>query len=466
MNDQFTKFCWLLAIAALSFLPALGHYYVGEEAIFPISSLEMWQHGVWLKQYMYGQDMQHNPLFNWLIMPAAALAGWSHVLIVTRILTIAATLATAATLAWLSNRLFQDRTYSAFAALAYLSMADVLLYHGWLGYVDPLFALFIFSAVATLWVAALEQRISLLALAGLLITLAFLSKAFTAYVFYGTALFVLLFEPRLRSFLLSGRALPFHAVVFAAPMLWLALIPHGSAQGGRMFAEILQKLSLTDLRAYIVRLFSYPLEILLWLSPISALALYSLIRKRSAPDEGGARLHFRLAAWMVLLQFAPYWLVPQGGMRYLIPIYPLFALVASRLVWQSGMPARVTAQRWFVAALALNIVVAVVAFPYYQSHYRGKNYHDTAIDILQIAQDRPLYVTDVSAAGLSVTGYIDQRIYPHPALQWPPAQWSSGYVIAHTADATLGTIYKKYRLGGDELFLLCRGRACVRSSPL
>ena len=89
----------LLIAAALSFLPMLHLYYVGEEAIFPITSMEMAQHGVWLKQYLYGGDVQHNPLFNWLIIVFANLAGWSHVLVVARGLTIVATLATAAVLA-------------------------------------------------------------------------------------------------------------------------------------------------------------------------------------------------------------------------------------------------------------------------------------------------------------------------------------------------------------------------------
>src|SRR3989338_6837384 len=99
----------LLIAAALSFLPMMHLYYVGEEAIFPITSMEMAQHGVWLKQYLYGLDVQHNPLFNWLIIPLARLAGWPHVLLVARGLTIAATLGTAAVLAWLAWRLFFDR---------------------------------------------------------------------------------------------------------------------------------------------------------------------------------------------------------------------------------------------------------------------------------------------------------------------------------------------------------------------
>lgn len=459
-NISAKTFWWLFALAALSFLPALNFYYVGEEAIFPITSLEMWQHGTWLKQYLYGMDVQHNPMFNWLIMLLSALAGWEHVLIVTRALTICATLAVGLLLAWLAQHLFRDKTFAAFAAVAYLTMADMLLYHGWLSYVDPLFAMFIFAAISALWIGVLERRTGLLLAASTLLTCAFLSKALTAYVFYGAALFVLLFDARQRAFLLRWPALLIHAVTFAAPLAWFALIPGGHAQSGRMFAEILYKLAFPEMTAYLTRLVMYPVEILIWLSPIMLLALYFWLLKRNRKDEVEGQRLFRVACWITLLNFLPYWLSPQGGMRYLLPIYPLLALVAARIVWQSGEAAIAMGRKWMIGALVLKFIVALAVFPYYQEHYRGKNYDDAAADILMQANGYPLYSADVSASGLSVTAYLDQRRYPATALQWPPAQWQSGYVLALSADAALGEVYRKYQLGGDELYLLCRGEAC------
>ncbi|MCE9640295.1 MAG: dolichyl-phosphate-mannose--protein mannosyltransferase, partial [Betaproteobacteria bacterium] len=87
-------------------------------------------------------NVQHNPLFNWMIIPFAALLGWEYVLPVTRALTVAATLATGAMVGWLAFRLVRDATFAWFAALVYLTLADVLMYRGWLAYVDPLFGFF------------------------------------------------------------------------------------------------------------------------------------------------------------------------------------------------------------------------------------------------------------------------------------------------------------------------------------
>lgn len=464
MFDAQTRPWWILfLIAAASFIPAVGYYYVGEEAIFPIVSQEMWEQGTWLKQYLYGLDQMHNPLFNWLIMPFAALAGWEHVLAVARILTISATLATALTLAWLAQRLFQDKRFAAFAALGYICMADLLLYHGWLSYVDPLFALFTFAAIATLWVGAHERRVALVVLSGVLLTCAFLSKALTAYIFYGGALFVLLFEAGQRRFLLHWRTLPVLAVAFCGLFIWYALIPNGAAQQQRMFAELTHKFASPSLAEYLARLVAFPLEVLLWLSPLALLALYLWLRKRNRAETIPAqRVLFLTACGIALLNFLPYWISPRGGMRYLMPLYPLFALVAARIVWRSGEAALALARKWIVAVLVLKFAAALLVFPWYQSHYRGENYDAAAADILTLTQGAPLYTVDVSSAGLNVTAYLNRRRLPATALQWPPQQWSSGFVIARSADAALGSVYKRYRLGGDELYLLCRGAACTR----
>ncbi|HEU0282247.1 MAG TPA: glycosyltransferase family 39 protein [Gallionella sp.] len=455
----------LLIAAVLSFLPMLNLYYVGEEAIFPITSMEMWQHGAWLKQYLYGGDVQHNPLFNWLIIVFANLFGWPHVLEVARGLTICATLATAAVLSWLAWRLFRERSFAVFAALIYLTFNDVLMYHGWLAYVDPLFALFIFTAIAALWVACAEQRRGLLWVAAIALTCALLSKAFTAYVFYGAALVVLARNRTYRGLLFSPMSLLAHAAMLLAPLLWFALIPAGHSQSGRMFGEILAKLAFPGIGAYLAKLLLYPLEIWSGLLPAGVLVIYFALRRRITQIETQPE-HFRSALLIVMLNFLPYWLAPYSGVRYLMPIYPLFALIAARLIWRAGLPAVSTTRRWLAAAIALSFVLGLLAFPYYQQQFRGANYAQAAADIIARTQGQPLYVTDSTAAGLNVTAYINQLRYPQQALQFPPEKLDTGFIIARTPDSTPGEIVREYQLGGDRLYLLCRGTACKPGLPI
>jgi len=460
------SFHLLLIAAALSFLPMLNLYYIGEEAIFPITSMEMWQHGTWLKQYLYGADVQHNPLFNWLIIAFANLFGWSHVLEVARSLTICATLSTAAVLSWLVWRLFRDRSFAAFSALIYLTFNDVLMYRGWLAYVDPLFALCIFTAIATLWVACTEQRSVLLWVTAIALTCALLSKAFTAYVFYAATWLVLARVRSYRRLLFSPMSLMAHVAMLLAPLAWFALLlPAGHSQSGRMLGEILAKLAPSSIGEYLAKLLLYPLEILSGLLPAAALVIYFAWRGRIAQNETQPE-HFRNALLIAGLNFLPYWLAPQSSVRYLLPIYPLFALIVARLIWRTNGPAVHLAYRWFAATIAFSFVLGLAVFPYYQHKFRGENYAQTATDIIALTSSQPLYVTNSTAAGLNVTAYVNQQRYPQQALQYPPHDMESGFIISLDSGSQAERTVKEYKLGGDKLYLLCRGTACTAGLPI
>jgi 4-amino-4-deoxy-L-arabinose transferase-like glycosyltransferase len=452
---------WLLyALAAVSFLPALAFYYVGEEAIFTISSLEMWYHGEWLRQLLYGGNVMHNPLFNWLIIPLASALGWEHVLPVARVLTISATLATGGVVAWLAHALYRDATLAALAALVYVTFADVLFYRGWLAYVDPLFAFFIALSIAGLWVGCERRRARFIALAVAAVTAAFMSKAFTAYVFYGTAGFALLFTPRYRALLLAPASWGLHAIGAALAAAWLALVPANTGQATRMLAEILAKLAPDSPGAYLVKLVTYPLETVALLVPALLVAGWHLWRSRRTFDPGGDP-HLHRAAWICLLGYLPYWLAPQSGARYLLPLYPVAAFALARVLWLLGEVALRHLRWWVVGMIALKAVAVLFAFPYYQSRYRGENYAATAREIHDRTGGHPLYTTNVSASGLSVVAHLDILRLPQPPLTFPPAQWETGFVIAYDLDPKLGEVSRRYRLGGNDLYLLCRGEACA-----
>ena len=458
MNIGNLKF--LVLIAALTYLPTLAFYYVGEEAIFPITSLEMWQRQDWIRQHLFGLNVQHNPLFNWMIIPFATLIGWEYVLPVTRALTVAATLATGAMVGWLALRLLRDATLAWFAALVYLTLADVLMYRGWLAYVDPLFGFFVFAAIALLWIACEERRPGLIALAVLSLTCAFMSKAFTAYVFYGGAALVLMMEPQRRRVLLGAPSLLLHAAAALAPVAWLSSLPATSGQGMRMFNEILVKLMPRGVFEYLQHLAGYPAETALRLSPAILLVAYFAWQRRIAVDAGVAP-HLKTALWIAFLGYLPYWLSPHGAIRYLMPIYPLAGFALALLLWSAGDAARRSTRQWLAGMIALKLVAAVILFPYYQHQYRGENYALAARDIIERASGHPLYTMADTASGLSVAGYIDARWRQEDPIQWPPEAWSTGFVIAEEADPAIGDISARFKLGGDELFLLCRGAACA-----
>lgn len=450
---------WLLLLGALSFVPTLFFYLVGEEGIYTITSMEMAHQQTWLKQTMYGVDNGRPPLVNWLIVPIAQLIGWAQVTIAARLVSVLATLGMVATVYGLCRRLKEDKAFALFAALTCLCLADLLLYRGWLTYTDPVFALFTFGAMASLWIAAQEKRPVWLLLSILLLSAAMLSKAFTTYIFFATAVFVLLWQRETRRFLLSPTAIAIFILALIVPFLWFTHIAR-PGHGSGMTSEILAKLSGQGLLEYLKRLVSYPLLVALQLSPAVALALYVHFRKRS---QTPASPWFKTGLWIAFLGFLPYWLAPQGGIRYLLPIYPLIALVCADLIWRSGEAARKTALRWFAGIIALKLLFALVLFPWYQASYRGKNYVETARLIMERTKGQPLYVTDVRAEALSIVSAIDASRFPQQApLTFPPDKFDSGFTLSMTENPAHGKVAEIYTVAKDKIFLLCKGKACEK----
>jgi hypothetical protein len=320
--------------------------------------------------------------------------------------------------------------------------------------------LLVFSAIACLWLACERRQYSLLALALVAVYAAFMAKALTAYVFYAGAGLVLLFRADYRRFLLTLPALALHAAGAALLAGWLMIFASNRAQGSRMFSEILAKLAPENLGSYLTKLVAYPLETLLCLAPAGLLVLWLVARQRSTSPLA-ADTALKTATWIALVNYLPYWLAPNSHVRYLVPLYPLAGLIIARMLWLGGPQVLRLTRRWLIAAIVLKLVVVLVVFPLYQARYRGANYAETAQAIRDRTQGHALYTNNVSASGLSVAAHINVARLPQPPLTFPPAQWADGFVIAYEPDPKLGEVAAQYRLGGNALYLLCRGAACV-----
>ena len=426
---------WLYAAAALSLYTTLLLPYIGEEAVYTITSLEMRLNHDFFVTTLYGNSYGRPPLLNWLILPLAEILGWDRMLLASRMVTATATVITGLTLAWLTLNLTRNRALAAFAAVVFLS-GDVLFYRGWLAYADSLMTLCVFGAIACLWVAVLRKEGALLWLAVLLVTGGFLAKVQTAYLFYGVALVVLAAERDARRFLLGFHSIAAHAVAVAALLAWNAYFTHGT-QSASTAVDIMLKIKSVDIGDYLHQLWSFPPETVLRLAPASLVAIYYWWRARSATvQEPIAGFPWRTLLAILILNYLPYWLGPKTHIRYIMPLYPLAALALAAAIWQFGERPRAIATRWFVAAVVLRYVIGLW-----------------------------LYATDVSATGLSVTAQLDTLRYPQPYLRWPPAQWSDGFVLSYTPNADLGAVSASYPLGGNTLYLLCRGAACRSSRP-
>lgn len=448
----------LLILAALSFIPTLFFYTVGEEGIYTISSMEMGVTHNWVAQTLYGQPLARPPLMNWFAVATANLIGWHNILIASRLVSITATLGLTAWLFWLSQRLFRDREFALFSALTLLSLSDLLLYRGWLAYTDPLFSFFTFGAIATLWVGANRKSHGWLLASALLVGCALLTKAFTAYVFYGTAAFFLLWDKEYRRFLLHPLPITLFLFSLLLPLGWFQATTGGTSNSSSMVGEILVKLQQYNFTEYVQRIFIYPIESLLWLAPGPLLAIYLLVRRRIVEAEPNIQ-HFRKLLLITAACVLPYWLAPQGGIRYLMPIYPLIALISARLIWRAGPDARTLATRWFFALLILKILMVLVAFPLYQKLVRGENYVIAAREIISHTSSAQLYAADSRSIGLNIISEID-RLQPDNPVMHPPDNWDHGYLISSSNNPEQGVLVETITVAKDETYLFCKGPLC------
>ena len=280
--------------------------------------------------------------------------GEQHVLIAARLIAVSSTLLLGLTLAWLVRRIFNDRVLAAFAAAVFLS-GDVLLYRGWLAYVDPLFSLLTFGAMSALWVAVEERRRDLF----------FLADARRDRIFSGQGGHRLLLLRRIRAcsalapaptggFLFSPWSIALHGVAIAFPFVWSYAIV-GDTVVWAMLDQVWYQRRGTTARSTLSRspnsLSPIRFVHFLYLLPTSAVVLYGLLSRAIAPAT------FRQNSVLIALSpprsmSLPYWLAPASSPRYLLPIYPFVALAMAYAVLHAGR---------LMADLSVKALIATVA---------------------------------------------------------------------------------------------------------
>ncbi|EKE01337.1 MAG: dolichyl-phosphate-mannose-protein mannosyltransferase family protein [uncultured bacterium] len=463
-KDVSVSALWLLfSIAAVSFIFTLNLSHIGEEGVYTISSFEMWYNQHYLYPLLYGGAYGRPPMFNWLIVSLVKVVGWSHMLLAARLVTAAATVGTGLVLAWLVKNVFHDARFAAFSALAYLT-TDALLYHGWLAYADPLFAFFVFSAIACLWVACEREFFGLLVIAILSLTAAFLSKALTSYAFYMVAFMLLLFLGK-RKFLLHPISIVLHLIALGAPLLW-GEITH-NANGSSLIHDVWywgwKSGQGAQIIPYLIQLIVFSIEVFVRILPVSVVAIYYFWRGYDQP-EAKHKTAVRFLVLFTVISFFPYWAAVKHSARYVLPLYPFMALCCSYIIWHVGARAMRVALIWFVAAIIIKYVSVIFWWPYYQTSYRG-DYVKVAQDVVLRTHDYPLYANDPGSMEHSVFYSVNVLRYPIAPVKNIGLRQSgeNDYFIFNTDNNfNSGEITQEYTLGtsGKKLYLLCYGKAC------
>ena len=451
------KYLWgLLIAAALSFLTTLNLPYQGEEAIYTIASMEMAFYRDWITPTVYGANYGKPPFFNWLMLPFGSYFGWQHILVIARLITLFVTVGTALGLMWFVKRIFQHQALALVSGIVYLS-GDVLFRRGWLAYSDPLFSFFAFGAMALLWVAVLEKNRFFLMLSLISVIAAFLTKAYTSYVFYAAVWFVLAFSRENRKFLLQASNIGLQAIVFLFPIIWYLKVSQG-AHGSVMLSDITTRFQLGNVFSYGLKVAFFPLDIFLRWLPVTALLLYFCWEKINLNTF--KIIHnekIRILLSILLLNLLPYWVAPEMHARYLLPLYPFIAISLAYGMLSSLEEKKIKVIFWILAGMVvIRFALGLWGFPYYERHYRG-DYEAVAEDVLSIVKDAPLYADDGNFPAINITAMIDAKLLPKAILVRPAfGKRPGGYFLTKTNEIKNTTVKKVYYLGRHPLYLLER----------
>ena len=454
-----TQRYWLLfVLASLTYLITLfSVQYTGEEAVYTLGAYEMWAQGHFLYASLYGSAYGRPPLINWLILFFSLGLGWDHVLIAARLVSALATIGSGLLVGFAAQRIWKNPERGALAALVFITFGDILLYYGWLAYSDALFAFFALASMLCAWLWVREGRVSWLIFAALAVMAGFLTKALTAFVFYGVALAISLWMERGWVRLRSPLFWVVQILTLCVPLVWYRIGHAGTVAGTGMAHDIAEKLQGVGAVAYLGQLTEFPAKMLVNLLPWSAILLW-LRWREGRQDIWWRNPNVRLAAAIGFLNFLPYWLAPQSSLRYVLPIYGLIALaVAARLDWSASTRTLVIRGAYF--AIALKLVAALWLFPAYTHRFRP-DLAAIAHDMEQRTKGYPLYSSDRAWIGISVTTIIDIDRSPGPIILLPRDMFSNGFLISENEDRTMGKLVHDYH----GVVLLCRGAACTRGS--
>lgn len=466
-QEFFYKGLWLAAV--LSFFTTLNLPYIGEEAVYTVTSQEMWFYQSWFKPIIYGSDYGRPPLYNWLILFMTQWLGLERVLLAARLVSAVMSILSSGLLYLLVYQLTTNRRL-ALLSTTILFSGDFLLRRGWLAYSDPTFSFFCFGACACLWLSVHKKQCRYLCVAILCANAAFLTKAVTGYIFFfGTACILLFYKPY-RTFLLDARILRLQAVLlllsFCFPLAWHLWFSDGM-HGTGVVKDIQNQFVLLNTFEYVQKLIFFPLDVWLRFFPTSLILSAFLIIQRGKQnltqgellDTNGATIIqkqqlFRISVGIVLLNILPYWIAPQMRIRYILPLYPFIAIVLACGVWRAGKACFYWVTVGLLSTVILRFILGCFWFPYYEQRYRGDN-QAVAADIVRVAGKKPVYTNYGGSIGVSMVAYINMlrlSTGDSPVL-FPEAMSPKGVLFSDVFDDSVGDLVKTYQVGRTPIYL-------------
>ncbi|WP_457621074.1 ArnT family glycosyltransferase [Persephonella sp.] len=363
LSDRFVLFLIILGVLAL--FPNINVYeFRGEESLRVIVAYEMVSSGNYFQPTFLG-DLYFNkpPLFNWFIAFSAVFIPWSE--LTARIVTIIFLSLTLFLIYRFSYKIFNDRLTALFSSLIYLTFTDILFWYGYLAEIDVTLAFFVFLMIYFQFFGFIENRKDYIILSGVVAGLSFLLKGFPALVFFGlTYIALIIFTRRYRD-LLSPLIYVSTGIAVLIPVLWILNTADPERYVQKLFLEsIIRTKGGSDLVKFLTHLVEYPLLNIKQMIPgvvFIFIVIFLHFRKKLSVDFPK---NIKLLLFIVALNYLPYILAVESRGRYVIPLFPVLAVVFGYLLVRSHERKIL---KWFVYTAVFFITVryllGIVGFP-------------------------------------------------------------------------------------------------------
>lgn len=363
--DRYKSVIFLILLGVLSFFPNINLYeFRGEESLRVIVAYEMYDSGDYFQPHFLG-DLYFNkpPLFNWLILASSKFIPWSE--LTARIVTIVSLLLTVLLIYIFSQRLFGDKTVSLLSGLIYLTFADILFWYGYLAEIDVTLALFVFLTFIFQYIGYFENKKLFILLSGFVAGLGFLLKGFPAYLFWGlTFLSFIVYKRNWKDF--------FNLYIWTAgftaltiPAVWILNTDNPKFFLQRLLFESLNRTEGTsDLTKLLIHFIKYPLLNFKQLLPASLIVLILLITAYKNKIKIHIPSQIRLLVFVVLINYLPYFLAVHSKGRYIIPLFPVIAVVFAYIISNTGKDKWIKITVWTASFLIIiRFLLGFVGFP-------------------------------------------------------------------------------------------------------
>lgn len=442
----------MVILAAVAMLLPIGMQYIGEEPFFALTTYGMLFSGDWSQATLYGWGVGRLPLFQWAAGMCAQIIGTQHMNLAIRLVSIMSSWLTAYAVGSLMLQLSGSRRTAWLAGLIFLTLAETMFWYGWLGYSDAMFSCFVFCSIALLWHALEKEHTSYYASAWFVLALAVMTKALTAYVFFGVAALVLI------------TALHRWPFVMRPYMLLIALlgtlIPWGVAYLLGDFSGFLH-IMVYDVTKHhggnwmgaAGHVLAFPFITFLRTLPFSLLTVWLVWKQKRIPENK----NLRMLMWIVALNYLPYWLNMTASPRYIIPLYPLVSMLF--VLWLTEADDSI--KRWagylLVIVLVIKVPFSFWILPYTKGGMRtDHNMSVIAEDIIRHARSKPILSENDAASGMGVAAYIDQQLFPGQIVLNPSAVHGEAYILTYFPKPQYGKLVDRYHMHGDTMYLYHR----------